>query len=273
MDSIKYYFSVFYFSMKLELQRSLEYISYIFCWFLMIPIQAFSGIYVLKVIMDQIGDLNGWNFGQVAFLFGLALISHGFQDMFFIQTRFIESLIIEGAFDRMLLRPMDVFYQFCTFTLNLCGPIDMIPGVIIFLYGCNKVGFVWSPLNVLYLILITFGGTLIRAAIYTITGSIAFWTKKSSVFVELNLTVFERTTQNPMSIYPKWFSRLFSFVLPMAFVSFYPVCGLLDIPTGVNFPIPVDLAIWPPIVGIIWFYVAVRFFNRGLKNKYESAGS
>jgi ABC-2 type transport system permease protein len=273
MDTLKHYLSVFWFSMKLQLQLELEYITYIFCWFLMIPIQAFSGIYVLKVIMDQTGDLNGWNFGQVAFLFGLALISHGFQDMFFIQTRYIEGLILGGDFDRMLLRPMNVFYQFSILSLNLCGPIDMIPGVIIFLYGCRKVGFVWSPLNILYLILITIGGTLIRAAIYTITGSIAFWTKKSSVFVDLNLAVFERTTQHPMSIYPKWFARLFSFVLPMAFVSFYPVCGLLGISTGEHFPVPIDLAIWPPVVGAIWFFIAIKFFNRGLKKKYESAGS
>jgi len=273
IDTIKHYLDVFKVSVKLEVASQMEYASYMFCWLLMIPLQGFSGIYVLKTIMTRIDTLNGWNFGQVAFLFGLALLSHGFQDMLFIQTRSIEYIILEGEFDRLLLRPMGVFYQFCISSFNLVGLFDMIPGVIIFLYGCKMVVFIWSPVNILCLVLITFGGTLIRAAVYTITGSIAFWTKKSSIFVDLNLAIFERTTQYPMSIYPNWFIRFFTFVIPIGFVSFYPVSGLLGIHAGNKFPIPLDLVIWSPIVGIICFIAARGIFLLGLNSKYESAGS
>ncbi|WP_234121090.1 ABC transporter permease [Clostridium hydrogenum] len=273
IDTIKYYWSVFIINVKLQIASQLEYASYMFCWLLMIPIQGFAGIYVLKTIMSRVDTLNGWNFGQVAFLFGLALLSHGFQDMLFIQTRSIEYSVLNGEFDRMLLRPMGAFYQFCISSFNLVGLFDMIPGIIIFLYGCKMVKFIWSPINILYIILITFGGTLIRAAVYTITGSIAFWTKKSSVFVDLNLAIFERTTQYPMSIYPNWFIRLFTFIIPIGFVSFYPVSGLLNISSKMNVPIPLDLIIWCPIVGIICFIIARAFFLLGLNSKYESAGS
>lgn len=273
IDTLKYYLSIFAISIKLEIASQLEYASYMFCWLIMIPIQGFSGIYVLKTIMSRIDTLNGWNFGQVAFLFGLALLSHGFQDMLFIQTREIEYRILNGEFDRMLLRPVGVFYQFCICTFNLVGIFDMIPGVIIFLYGCKMVGFIWSPINIIILILITLGGTLIRSAVYIITGSIAFWTKKSNIFVDLNLAIFERTTQYPMSIYPNWFIKFFTFVIPIGFVSFYPVSGLLGISTNIRFPIPLDLVIWSPIVGIICFVIARSFFLLGLNRKYESAGS
>jgi ABC-type uncharacterized transport system, permease component len=273
INTIKHYLSVYAISIKLEIAAQLEYSSYMFCWLLMIPIQGFSGFYVLKTILTRIDTLNGWNLGQVAFLFGLALLSHGFQDMLFIQTRGMEYGILNGEFDRMLLRPMGAFYQFCISSFNLVGLFDMIPGIIIFIYGCNMVGFVWSPINILCLVLITFGGTLIRAAVYTITGSIAFWTKKSSIFVDLNLAIFERTTQYPMSIYPNWFIRFFTFVIPIGFVSFYPVSGLLGIAKNNNFPIPLDLVIWSPLVGILCFLAARAFFLLGLNSKYESAGS
>jgi len=272
-ESIKHYFSVFAFSAKLALQSELEYSSYLVCWLFMIPIQIFSGIYVLKVIMERIGTLNGWTFGQVAFLYGLGVFSHGFQDMFFIQTRHIEYYVIQGEFDRMLLRPMGVFFQFCIGTVNLCGIFDLVPGAIIFWYGCKEVGFRWTAENAFLIIVVIIGATLIQAAIYTITGSIAFWTKKSSVFVGVNLELFDKTTQWPMVIYPKWFIRFFSFLIPMGFVSFYPVCGLLGISSGIDMPIPIDLAIWTPLVGIIWFIGGKTFFNRGLRKKYESAGS
>lgn len=272
-EKIKYHWEVFKYYAILALKRECEYSSYLFCWMFMIPIQIFSGVYVLKVIMDRIGLLNGWTFGQVAFLYGLGVFSHGFQDLFFIQTRWIENDVIHGEFDRLLVRPLSVFFQFCIGTVNLCGLFDLIPGLIIFGYGCSVVDFQWTFTNIILLFLVIVGGTLIQAAIYTITGSIAFWTKKSAIFVGVNLEMFDKTTQWPMVIYPKWFIKIFSFLIPMGFVSFYPTCGFLGLSSNIDFPLPVEMAIWTPIVGILWFYIAVKVFNRGLNKKYESAGS
>lgn len=270
---IKHYLDVFSYSLKLSLKIEAEYTSYLFCWLFMIPLELFGGLYVLQVIMERIGTLNGWTFGQVAFLYGLGVFSHGLQDLFFIQTRNIEGYVIYGEFDRMLLRPLDIFFQFCFGEINLCGIITLLPGVVIFGYGCYQVGFQWTFANILLLLAVIIGGTLIQAAIFTLTGSIAFWTKKSQVFVGVNLQLFDKTTQWPMAIYPKWFAKLFSFLIPMGFVSFYPTCGLLGIDSGVDFPIPLEMAVWTPVLGIVWFVIAVSVFKYGLRTKYESSGS
>ena len=272
-ERIGHYFDVLRYSMVLALKSEMEYSSYTFCWLLMIPIEIFSGFYVLKVLLDRVGTLNGWTFGQVAFLYGLGVFSHGFQDLFFIQTRHIEHYVLRGEFDRYLVRPMGVFFQFCIGTVNLCGIYDLIPGVIIFLYGCSQVGFQWSLFNIVRLLLVILGGTLIQASIYTLTSSVAFWTKKSSMFVTVNLQLFDKTTQWPMAIYPGWFIRLFSFLIPMGFVSFYPACGFLELKSSVAFPLPLEMTLWTPLVGILWFWLAKKFFYLGLRKKYESAGS
>jgi ABC-2 type transport system permease protein len=273
LETLKHYVSYALYCLKLSVQLQMEYATYMVCWLIMIPIQFFSGFYMLRLLIEKVGALNGWGYPEVAFLYGLALMSHGFQDLLFIQTRNIEYMVLYGEFDRLLLRPIRVFFQFCFMNFNIVGFFDMIPGLVIFLYGCNLLHFVWSPLNILYLAAITFGGTLIRAAVYTITGSIAFWTKKSGMFVALNLSVFERTTMYPLTIYPLWFRMLFTFLIPLAFVSFYPVSGMLHIGYAVSFPLPLDLVIWCPLVGILFFAVARAFFHFGLRRKYESAGS
>lgn len=270
---IKHYLEVLKYSAVIAIKSEMEYISYTLCWLLMIPIQLFSGVYVLKVILDRVGTLNGWSFGQVAFLYGLGVFSHGLQDLFFIQTRHIEYSIIHGELDRFLVRPLGVFFQFCVGTVNFVGIYDLIPGIIIFAYGCIQVNFRWNIQNIVMLILVIAGGTLIQAAIFTLTGSIAFWTKKSAVFVGINLQLLDKTTQWPMAIYPHWFIRIFSFLIPMGFVSFYPACGLLGISSGVAFPLPLEIPILTPIVGLVWFMLARKVFYIGLKKKYESAGS
>lgn len=273
METIKHYLSVLGCSFQVALKSEMEYVSYTFCWLLMMPISCFSGFYVLKVIMEKSGSLNGWSFGQVVVLYGLFMFTHSFQDMFFIQTRWIEGSILSGEFDRMLLRPMGVFFQFFTGTANICGVYELVPGIIVFLYGCHLVDFQWTVLNIIRILTVIVGGTLISAAVFTATGSIAFWTKKSNELLDFNLNIVAKTTSYPLNIYPKWFMRFFTFVVPLGFITFYPACGLLGIDNGMEFPFPLELPIVCLALGIFCFWIGKKIFEYGLKNRYESCGS
>jgi ABC-2 type transport system permease protein len=239
----------------------------------MIGIQAFSTFFVVQAIMERVGLINGWNFPQVVFLYGLGLISHGFEDMFFIQNRGIESCILRGEFDRLLLRPMGVFFQFNTATFNLVGFYDIIPGLIMFAYACRMLHFAFTPLNILYLLIITAAGTFIRGALLIVSGSVAFWTKKSQVLVDTDLVLMDRTTAYPLTMYPKWFQWLFTFVMPLAFITFYPVSGLLNISMGQGFPVAPDIIIFSPVAAVLFYLLAMMLFKYCMKYKYESSGT
>lgn len=275
MKEIRHYLSVLFYNYKIGIQSEMEYISYTFSWLLMIPLNVLSGYYVLKVILDQRGTINGWQLGQIAFLYGLSLFSHGFQDMFFIQTRNMDARILRGEFDRALLRPLGVFFQLCTCQFNICGLYSLIPAVAVFAYGCHLVQFQWTMGNIISIIMVVIGGTLISLAVYMITGTIAFWTKKSSFLTDMNLTIIEKMTSYPMTIYPKAITNIFTFIIPLGFISFYPVCGLLKMDSGITyrFPIPIDLPVISLLAGIIFLGIARGFFLYALRYKYESAGS
>ena len=64
-----------------------------------------------------------------------------------------------------------------------------------------------------------------------------------------------------------------SFVIPLGFISFYPVCGLLGIESGMEFPLPLELPSVSLAVGIVSFIIGKKIFERGLKSRYESSGS
>lgn len=270
LESLKHYISVSIYFIKMALGRQLEYPSFLVCWLIGNPINFLMGIWMIKVITQRFQALNGWNYPEIAFLYGLSILSHALMVIFFIQTWNMDRMIIRGGFDRMLLRPLNVFFQFCVNYFNLIGITDMIPGLIVFLFGCKMVGFQWTFINIIKLLMVLIGATLIRGSFFTITGSIAFWTKSCRSMVETNLTLFERTTMYPLSIYPFAIQMVFTFLLPFGFISFYPVCDIL----GKNdvFNLPVGLAIWTPVVGIALEMLASKIFNVGLK-RYESSGS
>lgn len=270
MNEVRHYVTVFGYYAKLAIQRQLEYPLFLISWLLMIPTSYFSGIWMLKIIVDRFQPLSGWDFKDLAFLYGLGLLSHGLVVVFFIPTWGTEFAVLRGEFDRLLLRPMNVFFQFVTGYFNFIGLIDLIPGIVIFLYAAYMVDFSWSPGNMLKLMLVVLGGTLIRASLYTVIGAIAFWTKRSRNLINMAVATMERTTMYPLTLYPQIIQAVLTFLLPIGFISFYPAEQFLGKSTSLE--LPLGLAIWTPAVGLICFAVAYAVFRSGLQ-KYESAGS
>ncbi len=166
-----------------------------------------------------------------------------------------------------------MFYLFNTAVFNLGGLHDIIPGVIIVAYACGQLAFALTVSNLLAMLVIVASGTFIRAAQLILTGSLAFWTKKSRVLEDTNLTLMDRTSGYPMTMYPRWFQYIFTFLLPLGFITFYPVRGLLQIPADPTFPVAPDMIVWAPLVALFYYLIARMVFNYGLKHKYESAGS
>lgn len=262
-----------YGQLKLDSISNWSYRSYLIPWLIGIPLEVLSGFYVLKVIMDSAGDIAGWNFPQVAFLYAIGLLCHGVDDLLFIQGRGIDRGIIRGEFDRMLLRPLGVFFQFATGAFNWCGFFTIIPGIAVLGYACSLLELRVTLALCLFVLVVTAAGSVIRGSILYLIGSIAFWTKKSSSLVVLDLTLKQRVSIYPLTIFPKWLQVLFTFVLPLGFINFYPVSGLLKAPIGLHLPLPLDLMIWSPIVAAILFWLARGLFGYALRRKYESAGS
>lgn len=270
LDGIRHYTSVAACLIRLSLQRQFEYPSFLFSWLLMIPINYFSGVWMLKILIDSFQPLAGWTFPQVAFLYGLALVSHGLQIVFAIQSWYIEFYVTRGGFDRMLLRPMNVFFQFTFDYTNLIGVIDLLTGVVLFAIGCRLVEFAWTVGNIVKLLFVILGGALIRIGFYTTLCSIAFWTKRSLPLRQLGHDLLWRTTFYPLSIYPRLLQTVLTFAIPIGFITFYPACEFLG--QDARTSLPLDLAVWTPLVGILSFALSQLVFRLGLRN-YESAGT
>ena len=102
--------------------------------------QFIMGFAIIKFVVESFGEINGWNYGQLAFLYGLSVISHALSMIFFVQGWFMGYYVIEGDFDRYLTRPLGVLYQFFFTNINIFGVTDLIPGILVFIYGCVKAG-------------------------------------------------------------------------------------------------------------------------------------
>ncbi len=60
----------------------------------------------LQVLVERFQPLSGWTFPQLAFLYGLSLLSRGVMSVLSFQSRQIDEYVTRGTFDGMLLHPL-----------------------------------------------------------------------------------------------------------------------------------------------------------------------
>ena len=267
---IKHYGRVSCVHLKMAILTVLEYPANMLGWLLSNPIQFILGFATIKFVVEEFGSISGWGYGQLAFLYGISVISHALSMIFFVQGWFMGYYVIEGEFDRYMLRPMSVLYQFCFTQFNLIGITDLIPGICVFAYGCIQIDYHWTVENGIYIFVMLLGATLIRGGAYLIIGSSSFWTKSINDFGGYTQELFDKTTMYPISMYPESFQFVLTYLLPIGWVSFYPTAELLGVPNG---RFAWGGAVWMTlVVGILTFAVSTMVFKCGLKN-YESAGN
>ena len=255
---------------KMAVLTVFEYPSNIAGWLISNPLQFIMGFAIIKFVVESFGEINGWNYGQLAVLYGISVISHALSMIFFVQGWFMGYYVMDGDFDRYLTRPLGVLYQFFFTNINIFGITDLIPGILVFVYGCMKCGLQITWYFVIQVIVMLIGATLIRGGIYILLGSTSFHTRSAVDFGQYTQEIMDKTTMYPISMYPESMQFILTYLIPIGWVSFYPVSGLLGIENGVCngfFVSFITLA-----AGILVMLLAGAYFTAGLK-KYESAGN
>lgn len=96
MERIKYYIDVSLYHVKLAVLTMLEYPANFVGWLLSNPIQFILGFATIKFVVARFGTINGWDYGHLAFLYGIAVISHAFSMIFLCRAGLWANMLWEG---------------------------------------------------------------------------------------------------------------------------------------------------------------------------------
>ena len=100
---LKYYLDVGWYNIKLSIQRQTEYPLFLIGWLIANPLQFVFALITIYATVSNFGSINGWDFHEITFLYGVSIVSHGLAVVLFIQTWYCQYLVLEGGFDRLLL--------------------------------------------------------------------------------------------------------------------------------------------------------------------------
>ncbi len=222
------------------------------------------------ILLLKFQNINGWTLYEVMFLFNLNMFANGLESIFFFSPmQGMEQMVQYGEFDMALIRPLNplVYTLIGRPTLAFAG--NFILGIIVFVLCFTHLGIYLTAIKVVFLLLVILGGILIHCAKDLFFGSLSFWIVKTRAISSV-ISCFNTVIDYPISIYGKVLQTFLTFLLPLAFVNFYPAQYFLGKTADSLFD-PV-FQYGTPVVGVVLFFLAYQFWKIGV-NKYESTGS
>jgi ABC-2 type transport system permease protein len=229
-----------------------------------------SDLLAILILFDHFGELAGWRAGEVALLYGLAMIAFGLSEMAAAGFDVFPQAIQRGEFDRVLLRPAGTFVQVLAADFQLRRLGRVAQGGLALALAVAWTSIAWTPLKVLYLPVVLVSGFVMFSALLVLGAVLCFWTVQSIEVVNTVTYGGTEMASYPLPIYHELLQRFFTFVVPLAFVSYFPALYLLDRPELQRLPgwlpgmTPVAAAMLALIAWLAW-QVGVRH--------YQSTGS
>lgn len=248
--------------LKILMQSKLDFFIGLFGFFL----SQMTGIIFLALVFQQIPSLNEWSLEQLLFIYGFAQIPRGLDHLLADNIWMLAwRWIVNGEFDRYMLRPMNLLFQVISEKLCPDALGELIIGTILVVRGAAKGVVTVSFLHVLAFLLSMAAGAVIYTSIKLLFASLAFWVKESAPFLQTAYDMSE-FAKYPIEIYPKAVRFVISWIIPFAFVAYLPASYFLK---GTSFLSTIGIEC---IIAVVFFAVSYRIFIIGSR-RYESAGN
>ncbi len=228
-------------------------------------------VVVMVLILTRFVHIKGWEMDEMLFLYSFLFLSYSLFIFFFTGIRDFDDMVYNGEFDRFLIRPLGLMFQIISSRIDYCATVGHgTVGIILLLRTAGSVGIEWNAGNVLYYITALIGGAIIQASLFMLSSCFSFWAVKTINLRNLIFFNSRRFAGYPISFYPAVIQKMLIFMVPFAFVSYFPAQFFLKKPDIEMF--------WggylylTPVVGAAMFALVYAFWRLGLKS-YSSSGN
>lgn len=229
----------------------------------------FAGDYlIIWLFIQKFNTIAGWTWPEIALLYSFGLFTYALGASFsFLQMRMLEDNVKSGSFDTVLTKPVNAYLYVISRGFNLGYIAHVIVSGSVMIWALMNLDLQWSFLQIIYLILILISGSMIHAAILTVIGSFSFiWVRTGYLF-----QIYGRLRDfisYPLPIYGNVIQLVLTFVIPLAFVSYFPASFLLSKET----PFWSMWLSWlVPLIGPLCCWLSYRLWSHGI-HKYQGAG-
>jgi len=266
-DTIRLYFKYFSISIRGQMQYRASFLMMSAGLFLVTGVE-FMGIVAL---FDRFKMLATWRLEEVALFYGLVSIAFALAEAMARGFDKFDLMVKTGSFDRILLRPRSSVLQVAAQDLQLMRVGRLAQGLAVLLWASYRLDIEWNVAKEFLVILTIIGGMCLFYGLFVLQAVICFWSTETLEIVNVTTYGGVEAAQFPISIYRPSFRKFFTFVVPLACITYFPALAIL----GRDDPVmgsPVWFRWSAPLIGILFLFICLRVWKIGVRH-YRSTGS
>jgi ABC-2 type transport system permease protein len=230
---------------------------------------SFIDFLAIVVIFHNVPRLAGWSVQEVAFLYALSSITFGVTDLVIGHFDLVPRLIRDGNFDILLVRPRGTLFQIVASDFQLRRLGKALQGVVILVYALLALHVDWTVSRVVVFALSIPSGIVIFSSVWVVFGCLVFWTVEGGEFANAFTYGGNFLTQYPVDIYGAWLRRFLAYLVPLAFVAYFPALYIFGKPDPLGLPRVLEFL--SPAVAVLGVFVAGCAWSFAVRH-YRSAG-
>jgi ABC-2 type transport system permease protein len=195
---------------RATVQTQLEYRSGVLGRLMANLVSVGTGILLLWAMFQQVTSIGGWNFDQVLVLVGIVYtVEFVVEIWFWPSLNPISSYVRKGEFDLLLLKPVSSQFLVTFRYLQVLEFSGLLIGLAVIGIGMHRlIVFLTVALAIIY-------------SLYLALSTLAFWFTRIEEVASI-IWLHSTAGSFPVAAYPGWARILFTFVLPVAFVTNVP---------------------------------------------------
>ncbi len=224
----------------------------------------------LWVLFSHFGSIQGWKLPEVALLYGMVNIAFALAEGVARGFDTFGTWVRSGDFDRILLRPRSSVLQLMGQEFHLLRIGRFLQALAVLIWAQYVLEVAWSASKIALATGAVLGGVCLFIGLFILQATLAFWTTEGLEIANALTNGGTETAQYPLSIYPGWFRRFFTYFVPLAGVSYYPALVILD--RADPFGSTEWMQFLSPLAGPAFLYIALRVWKLGVRH-YRSTGS
>lgn len=230
-----------------------------------------ASIIVIYLALMKFDNINGWNVNEMLFLFSLLFITYSIIVILFADLRDFSRMIREGRFDRLLVMPRGLLIQLVSNHADVIAAVGHgMLGLVLFIASAGRVGVHWDLKTIMFYISTIIGGVLIQGGMFIIFSALSFYFVETNSIREIFYWNMRKFAGYPISIYNKLIQAVMIYIVPFAFVNYFPAQYLLKKEDMSNYP-QVFMYL-TPVIGIGVYLLAYVFWRVSIRF-YKSTGN
>lgn len=220
--------------------------------------------FMVFILMDKFHFLDNYDIYEL--MLGISIVQFGFSfsECFMRGFDKFSEVIKVGGLDLMLIRPRNIYIQVFGSNIELTKLSRVLGSLVLFIIAISNIDSItWY--GVLYLFLLLVGSSMIYAALFIFSACFCFKTVEGLEFMNIFTDGSREFGQYPMGLFRREVILVFTFLIPLACVNYYPISYILGKSDNIWYLIS-------PLMTFILFIISIITFNRCIRH-YEGTGS